>query len=39
MVTDEEGKKHKTYYYKVPEAKIILSDSIIISPWNRVYRK
>ena len=30
-VTDEEGKKHKTYYHKVLEAKLILSDSIVIS--------
>ena len=30
-VTDEEGKKHKNYYHKVLEAKIVLSDSIVIS--------
>lgn len=29
--TDEEGKKHKTYYHKVLEAKLILSESIVIS--------
>ena len=30
-VTDEEGKKHKDYYHKVLEAKIIFSDSLVIS--------
>ena len=30
-VKDGEGKKHKAYYHKVLEAKIILSDSIVIS--------
>lgn len=30
-VTDEDGKKHKDYYHKVLEAKIVLSDSIVIS--------
>lgn len=31
-VTDEDGNKHKDYYRKVPEAKIVFSDSIVISP-------
>ncbi len=30
-VTDEEGKKHKAYYHKVLEAKIIFSDTIVVS--------
>lgn len=30
-VTDEDGRKHKNYYHKVLEAKIVLSDSIVIS--------
>lgn len=30
-LTDEDGKKHKDYYHKVLEAKIIFSDSIVIS--------
>lgn len=30
-VTDEDGKKHKDYYHKVLEAKIVFSDSIVIS--------
>lgn len=30
-VTDENGKKHKDYYHKVLEAKIIFSDSIVLS--------
>lgn len=30
-VTDENGKKHKDYYHKVVEAKIMLSDSIVVS--------
>lgn len=30
-VTDEDGKKYKDYYHKVLEAKIIFSDSIVIS--------
>lgn len=29
--TDKDGKKHKSYYHTVVEAKIILSDSIVIS--------
>lgn len=30
-VTDEDRKKHKDYYHKVLEAKIIFSDSLVIS--------
>lgn len=30
-VTDKDGKKHKDYYHKVLEAKIIFSDSVVIS--------
>lgn len=30
-VTDEEGRKRRDYYHKVVEAKIVLSDSIVIS--------
>lgn len=30
-VTDTDGKKHKDYYHKVVEAKIVFSDSVIIS--------